>query len=218
MSHFSLIADNEGPNDHGVSQLYRAARCVHTRSRVRLYTSLKLLSRTRLRQLFGTNVAHCRYGLRATPSCFSSLYSARARRRGVRALRTTHEIKVSMYDKKVVNVNRAVRRHVRFTFALERLRMRSVPVGLLRPVPNAPLRGVSHLTRTRVLAAVTLFHFVGPATFLHFTKKHSRVDIRTMGGTLCVNVGSTVIKSLLAALNSGMSRSGVLVRRTKCSL
>lgn len=123
---------------------------------------------------------------------------------------------VSVYYNNVVNVKRAVRRQVRFTFALGTLGIRSVPVGLLDPVPKAPLRGRGPLDRRGILEAVTLFHFVGPATFLHFTKKHSRLSSRTVDGTLCVNVGSTVMNSLLAALNSGISRSGRVVLGRKC--
>lgn len=182
------------------------------------YTSVKLLGHRRLRTLCSDKARGCRYGVRATPSCFHALYAARAPRRGLRAVQATQRVNFHVYSNKVVKVNRAMRRHVRVTLLLRGREVLSVPLGLLRPVPNAPLRGTRPLASRRFLAAVTLFHFVGPGTCLHFSNKQTRLDRGVRHGTLCVNVGSTVVNSLLAAVKDQMTRSGTLFASRKCSL
>lgn len=213
---FSVIADNHGRSGPGrFRRVVRVIGHVHGRMNVRIYYSLKLVSSMRTLQLGRTNVAHVRYGVRASPSCFPRVYAARAVRSGRSVVDATRGTKVHIYSKNVVKLNRSLSRHIRVTFGLGRVRVSSMPLGVLGPMGKAPFCSGGHPSTLRVLHAFTVFHFILPGTLVHATNNHriGLEDLRTR--TLSNNLGNVVINNCLAANNESPGRSLIVATSLK---
>lgn len=133
--------------------------------------SLGLLSRDQARALKGAGLARYHHNLETGPGFYSAICSTHTFADRVRTLEIAREQGFSLCSGGIFGLGETLQDRIELALVLKKLRVDSVPLNFLNPIPKTPLAGQPPLPPLEILKSIALFRFILP-----------EADIRSCGG------------------------------------
>ncbi|MCU0579057.1 MAG: biotin synthase BioB [Desulfobacterota bacterium] len=133
--------------------------------------SLGLLSREQARALKGAGLARYHHNLETGPGFYSAICSTHTFADRVRTLEIARDQGFSLCSGGIFGLGETLQDRIELALVLKKLRVDSVPLNFLNPIPQTPLAHQPPLPPLEILKSIALFRFILP-----------KADIRSCGG------------------------------------
>ena len=161
--HFSIVTSGKGSTSVGematvcdyieaISQLKPLIPCA----------SLGVLSREELRMLRDAGLKRYHHNLETSRSHFSTICSTHSYDDRVRTIRMAQEAGLEVCAGGILGMGETPQQWIELAFTLRELKVESVPLNYLNPIPGTPAARYGRLQPLEILKSIALFRFVLP--------------------------------------------------------
>ncbi|MEW6682385.1 MAG: biotin synthase BioB [Nitrospirota bacterium] len=168
---FCIVISGRGATDHELDDVTRAVQAIKTSVPIEVCCSLGLLDRDKAQRLKQVGVDRVNHNLNTSERHYAAICSTHAYADRVATVEAVQTAGLSTCSGVLAGMGESDQDLVDVARALRALRVDSVPVNFLNPIPGTPLAETHVLTPWRCLKILCLFRFLLPKT-----------EIRVAGG------------------------------------
>ncbi len=169
---FCMVTSGRGPGASDIARFVAAARRIKAESpQLELCVSLGLLGDEQARQLKAAGVDWVNHNLNTSERFHGEICTTHTYMDRVRTVESVRRAGLSVCCGGIIGMGESDDDVVDLAFALRALRVDSLPVNFLHPIPGTPFEGRWELTPMRCLKALCLFRLTNPTA-----------EIRVAGG------------------------------------
>lgn len=168
---YCIVASGRGPSNREVDHIARTVERVKSEYGLHICCCLGLLTAEQARILKQSGVDRINHNLNTSRRFHEEICTTHTFEDRLQTLRTAREAGLELCCGLIVGMGEEETDVVDAARELRDLRVESIPVNFLNPIPGTPLENVHHLNPRTCLKALCLFRFMNP-----------RTEIRIAGG------------------------------------
>ncbi|MFZ5863382.1 MAG: biotin synthase BioB [Nitrospirota bacterium] len=161
---FCVVISGRGVADDELEEVSRAVRAIKSEVPIEVCCSLGLLDRGKADRLKHAGVDRVNHNLNTSSEYYGKICSTHTYEDRVATVKTVQRAGLSTCSGVLAGMGETDRDLVDVARALRALRVDSVPVNFLNPMPGTPLEGVRSLTPWYCLKVLCVFRFMLPKT------------------------------------------------------
>jgi biotin synthase len=167
-----MVASGRGPSSRDLERVCEAARRIREEfPELELCASLGLLDEAQARELRAAGVGWVNHNLNTSERFYPKICTTHTYADRLRTVEAARAAGLSICCGGILGMGETDEDVVDLAFALRQLRVDSLPVNFLHPIPGTPLGEARFLEAPKALKALCLFRFTNPDA-----------DIRAAGG------------------------------------
>jgi biotin synthase len=161
-SNVSLVSSGRAPGPRELERICEAIAAIRNRSDVAVCASLGTMSPEKARQLYEAGVGTYHHNLETAPSHFETICSTHSHRERVDTVRAARAAGMRVCSGGIFGLGETWPQRVELAETLRELKVDSIPVNFLNPVPGTPLQDRHLLSREEALRCVALLRITLP--------------------------------------------------------
>lgn len=163
---FSLVASGTRVGEADVERACAAARRLREETDAQVCVSFGLLSQDSFAKLREAGVTRVHNNLETSRSHFSRICTTHAFDQKLKALADARDAGMQVCSGGIVGMGETWEDRIDMALTLQGLRVSSVPINVLNPIPGTPLQGMEPLSADEVRRVFAIFRFALPCAFL----------------------------------------------------
>jgi biotin synthase len=165
-----MVASGRGPSARELTHVVDCVKAVRERyPHLEICCCLGLLSSPQADQLKQAGVHAVNHNLNTSERFYETICETHTYADRVDTVEKVQKAGLSACSGALVGMGETADDILDLAYALRELRVESLPVNFLMPIPGTPLSGHSELTPTRCLAILCLFRFLNPRASLRIS-------------------------------------------------
>lgn len=204
---FSFVTSGRALSDRNIDRLCAYARKIRENSGLHLCASMGLLNKAQLQKLMDAGIRRYHCNLETSPAYFSTLCSTHSMEEKIQTIRAAQEIGMEVCSGGIIGMGETMEDRIDLALTLRELKIKSIPVNILNPIPGTPLEGTVPLSDEEILTTIAVFRFIHPDAWLRFAGgrmliAHIETEAIQAGinaaivGDLLTTVGSKVLEDM----------------------
>lgn len=213
---FSFVTSGRALSDQNIERLCEYARKIGENFALHLCASMGLLNKAQLQKLVDAGVRRYHCNLETSPGYFSSLCTTHTMEEKIRTIRAAQEVGMEVCSGGIIGMGESMEDRIDLAMTLRELKIKSIPINILNPIPGTPLEGTAALGDDEILTTIAVFRFIHPDAYLRFAGGRSLIaHIETEAiqaginaaivGDLLTTVGSKVLEDMEKVKKMGFS-------------
>lgn len=163
---FSVVTAGRTLSEQEVDALCQTYRSIKDKDAVLLCASHGMLSESQFRRLKEAGVSRYHNNLETCEAFFPNICTTHSYQDKIRAVRMAQRAGLEVCSGGIIGMGETMEHRIELALALRQLRIRSVPINILNPIPGTPLENREKLTVDEVKRTVAVFRFALPNAFL----------------------------------------------------
>ena len=168
---YCMVASGRGPTDEEIERFCEVTRAITQAARLEICVCLGLLSEAQARKLKEAGVGWVNHNLNTSERFYPEVCSTHTYQDRVATVQNVRKAGLLTCSGGIIGMGERDEDILELAFACRELRMDSIPVNFLHPIPGTPMGHFAFLTPMKCLKALCLFRFLNPAS-----------EIRAAGG------------------------------------
>lgn len=159
---FSLVTSGRGIGEKDFVRVLEIYRVLRAETGLELCASLGIIDEDKARRLREVGVTTYHHNLETGRSFFPQICTTHTFEERVATIRAARAAGLNVCSGGIIGLGESMEHRLEMVFELRELKVRSVPVNILNPIPGTPLAGQKPLSREEILKTLALFRLVMP--------------------------------------------------------
>jgi biotin synthase len=165
----SLVSSGRRVSDQFLDKLEPACKAIRQKSDIKLCASMGLVTRKQLKRLrddFGVERYHC--NLETAPSFFKQVCTSHSVEDKFTVIKNARELGMQVCSGGILGMGETAGQRVELALVLRDLKVDSIPLNILTPIPGTSLEKAAPLSEEEILTSIAIFRFVHPSSIIRF--------------------------------------------------
>lgn len=159
---YCLVTSGRGPTEGEIEAICETVREIKRRTSLEVCCSLGLLNEDQARRLGAAGVARINHNLNTSERFYDQICSTHTYRDRVETIQAVQNAGLATCSGVLAGMGESDGDLIDLALAINRLKIDSIPVNFLNPIPGTPLEQTWDLTPHRCLKILCLFRFLNP--------------------------------------------------------
>jgi biotin synthase len=168
---YCMVTSGRGPTDEEVERFCEVTRAIKRECALEICVCLGLLSEDQAKALKAAGVGWVNHNLNTSERFYPEICTTHTYQDRVETVRNVQRAGLMTCSGGIVGMGETDEDLLDLAFATRAMRMDSIPVNFLHPIPGTPMRAFRFLTPMKCLKVLCLFRLLNPAS-----------EIRAAGG------------------------------------
>ena len=199
---FSLVTSGRKPTVNEFDEILTLISYLKLNSKIDLCVSLGLLNLKQLQKLREAGITRYHCNLESSENYFKTLCSSHTYAQKIATLKAAIEAGLDVCSGGIIGMGETLQDRVDLALTLRDLKVNSVPINILSPIPGTPLENMHPLSFDEILKTIAIFRFILPTAYLRFAGGRSCLDEPTLKKALYAGVNAAIVGDLLTTLGS----------------
>jgi biotin synthase len=162
-THFSIVTSGRGITDGELGPLVRLVAAIRAQADIRVCASLGIATLPQLRELKQAGLSRYHHNLETSREFFPQIVSTHSFAERIATIEAAQAAGLEVCAGGIIGLGESEADRISLALTLAELRVDSVPLNILIPLPGTPLAGAEPLPAAEILRTIALFRLLLPA-------------------------------------------------------
>ena len=204
---FSVVTSGKKLNETEIDTLTNIYSKIKDKCEISLCASHGLLNYNQLLKIKNAGVSRYHNNLETSRNFFPKICTTHTYDEKIETIKNAQKAGLKVCSGGIIGLGETIKDRIELAFELKKLKIKSVPINILNPIPKTPLENVPKISYDEIKQTVAIFRFILP-----------NASIRIAGGRgLLKDKGESLLKSGANALITGdmLTTKGISVENDK---
>lgn len=217
-SRFSLVTSGRKLCAREVREVAAIVRRLRLEVPVEICISAGLLTEAEFRMLRDAGAARCHCNLEAAPSFFPKVCTSHTFDAKVKTLEAARRAGLEICSGGIIGMGEDRRARVELALALRALKMPSIPMNVLEPIPGTPLGVMPRLDEDEIVRTAAIWRILNPKAELRFAGGRRRLSDAAVSACLVAGVNAAIAGDMLTTRGADREHENALIRQAGYAL
>lgn len=169
---FSLVTSGRGltgdEKDKETDKLAKIYSYLRENAKINLCASHGICTELALKKLYDAGVRVYHHNLEASADFYPSICTTHTYQDRVNTIKNAKAVGMSVCSGGIFGLGETIKNRIDMAFALKELKVDSVPINILSPIPGTPLQDNKPLHPMEILKTVAIYRFILPKVFIRY--------------------------------------------------
>jgi len=189
INRFSLVTSGRELSEEDFNRVLTIYQNLYKKTKLKLCTSLGLLDTARAFRLKEAGVSMVHHNLETCRSFFPQICTSHTYEQRVNTIKAAQQAGLKVCSGGIISIGETMAQRLELAYELKELRVDSVPVNILHPIPGTPLENQQIIPPEEIIKTICLFRLILPGVLLRFAggRKEALGELRGLGFLAGIN-------------------------------
>ncbi len=159
---FSLVASGRGPNEREVEYVAECISAIMEKVDINVCASLGIMDRNGLRRLMEAGLTRYHHNLETSRNFFPQVVTTHSFDERIKTIKTAQDLGLEVCSGGIIGLGESWQDRLDMAAELRELRVHSVPLNFLVPIPGTPLEMALPIPVWEIIKTICLFRIMLP--------------------------------------------------------